>query len=129
MNASLPVLPFATDSAGGVSGVDGELHKIQLDSAGQPGFAPLLEQAQAAVSGEFAVAPLTPPDAESLRQQIELLPQAGKLLPLLGQILDQASTNGVEPQQVLQRIAEKLEQLGSNAGPNPAASPVAALYQ
>jgi len=39
------------------------------------------------------------------------------------------NANGVEPRQVLQRIAEKLEQLGSNSELNPAATLIAALHQ
>lgn len=129
MNASLPVLPLATDSAGGFSGLDSELQGIQRDSVSHAGFAPLLEQAHAAVSSEVAAAPLGSLDAESLLRQVQTLPQAGKLLPLLGQVLDEASANGVEPRQVLQQIAEKLEHLGSGSEPNPAASLVAALHQ
>lgn len=129
MNASLPVLPRATDSAGGFSGLDAELQGIQRDSVSQSGFAPLLEQAHAAVSSEFAAAPLTALDAESLLRQVQTLPQAGKLLPLLGQLLDEASANGFEPRQVLQRIAQKLEQLGSNSELNPVATLVTALHQ
>ena len=129
MNASLPVLPLATDSAGGGSGLDTELQGIQRDNGGHTGFAPLLEQAHAAVSSEFAAAPSTTPDVESLLRQVQSLPQAGKLLPLLGQVLDEAITNGVEPRQVLQQMAEKLEQLGSGSEPNAAESLIAALHQ
>mgnify|MGYP000550188467 CR=1 FL=1 len=49
MNASLPGLPLATDSAGAGAGLSGELQVIQGDSVDQAGFAPLLEQAYAAV--------------------------------------------------------------------------------
>jgi flagellar hook-length control protein FliK len=129
MNASLPVLPRATDSAGDLPGLDAKHNGIQVDSDSRAGFAPLLEQAHATVSGEFAVAPPASLDAESLLQQVETLPQAGKLLPLLGQVLDEASANGIEPRQVLQRIAEKLEQLGSNSELNPVATLVTALHQ
>ncbi|MEA3243554.1 MAG: flagellar hook-length control protein FliK [Pseudomonadota bacterium] len=129
MNASLPVLPLATDSAGDLPGLDAKHNGIQVDSDSRAGFAPLLEQAHATVSGEFAVEPPASLDAESLLQQVETLPQAGKLLPLLGQVLDEASANGIEPRQVLQRIAEKLEQLGSNSELNPVATLVTALHQ
>lgn len=129
MNASLPVLPRATDSAGDLPGLDTKHNGIQLDSDSRAGFAPLLEQAHVAVSGEFAVAPPASLDAESLLQQVETLPQAGKLLPLLGQLLEEASANGLEPRQVLQRIAEKLEQLGSDSELNPLATLVTVLHQ
>ncbi|MEN8764054.1 MAG: flagellar hook-length control protein FliK [Thiogranum sp.] len=129
MNASLPLLPLATDSAGGGSGLDKKFHEIQMDSGDHAGFAPLLEQAHAAVSGEFAVAPLITLDAESLFPQVQSLPQAGKLLPLLGKVLDEAIANGVEPRQVLQQMAEKLEQLGSGSEPNAAESLIAAFHQ
>ena len=129
MNASLPVLPRATDSAGGFSGLDAELQGIQKDSVSQSGFAPLLEQAHAAVSSEFAAVPLTSLDAESLLRQVQTLPQAGKLLPLLEQVLDEAGASGVEPGQLLQQIAEKLEHLGSGSESNPAAGLIAALHQ
>jgi flagellar hook-length control protein FliK len=129
MNASLPVLPLATDSAGGGAGLDADLQGLQQDSASHAGFAPLLEQAHAAVSAESVDVPLTPLDAESLLRQVQSLPQAGKLLPLLGQVLEQASANGVEARQVAQRIAEKLEQLGSNSELNPAASLITAFHQ
>jgi len=129
MNASLPVLPLATDSAGGFSGLDAEVQGLQGDSAGQTGFAPVLEQAHAAVSAEIDVAPLTSLDAEGLLRQVQSLPQAGKLLPLLEQLLDKASADGVDARQVVQRIAEKLERLGSNSELNPAATLVSALQQ
>ena len=129
MNASLPVLPRATDSAGDLPGLDAKHNGIQVDSDSRAGFAPLLEQAHATVSGEFAVVPPASLDVESLLQQVETLPQAGKLLPLLRQVLDEASANGFEPRQVLQRIAEKLEQLGSNSELNPVATLVTALHQ
>ena len=129
MNASLPVLPRATDSAGDLPGLDAKHNGIQVNSDSRAGFAPLLEQAHAIVSGEFAVVPPASLDVESLLQQVETLPQAGKLLPLLGQVLDEASANGIEPRQVLQRIAEKLEQLGSNSELNPVATLVTALHQ
>jgi len=129
MNASLPVLPLATDSTGGLSGLGGKINETQVDSESLAGFAPLLEQAHATVSGEFAVVPPVSLDAESLLQQVETLPQAGKLLPLLGQVLDEASANGFEPRQVLRRIAEKLEQLGSNSELNPVATLVTVLHQ
>lgn len=129
MNASLPVLPLATDSAGDLPGLDAKHNGIQVNSDSRAGFAPLLEQAHATVSGEFAVVPPASLDVESLLQQVESLPQAGKLLPLLRQVLDEASANGFEPRQVLQRIAQKLEQLGSNSELNPVATLVTALHQ
>jgi len=129
MNASLPVLPLATDSAGVGGGLGAELQGIQRDNVSHSGFAPLLEQAHAAVSSEFAAASLTSPDAESLLQQLQTLPQAGRLLPLLGQVLDEASASGVEPRQLLQQLAEKLQHLGPDSEADPAANLVTALHQ
>jgi hypothetical protein len=129
MNASLPGLPLATDSAGAGAGLGGELQGIQGDSVDQAGFAPLLEQAYAAISVEAAAVPPGSPDAEGLVRQIQGLPQAGKLLPLLAQVLDEAGTNGIEPQQVLQHLAEKLRQPGSNDELHDAAGLVATLHQ
>ena len=129
MNASLPGLPLATDSAGAGAGLSGELQVIQGDSVDQAGFAPLLEQAYAAVSVEAAAVPPGSPDAEGLLRQLQGLPQAGKLLPLLAQVLDEAGANGIEPQQVLQHLAEKLRQPGSNDELHDAASLVATLHQ
>jgi flagellar hook-length control protein FliK len=127
MNASLPVLPLVTDRAGEGSGFGEDLQELQLDSTSHAGFAQLLGQAQAAVSAESADVPLTPLDIESLQRQVQSLPQAGKLLPLLGQLLEHATANGVEARQVVQRIAEKLDQLGSNSELSPGASLVVAL--
>ena len=127
MNASLPGLPLVTDGAGAGAGLGGELSGIQGDSVSQTGFAPLLEQACAVVSVESAVAPPNSLDAEGLLRRIQDLPQAGKLLPLLAQVLDEAGANGIEPQQVLQHLAEKLQQPGSNDELQGAAGLVAAL--
>ena len=127
MNASLPGLPLVTDGAGAGAGLGGELSGIQGDSVSQTGFAPLLEQACAVVSAESAVAPPNSLDAEGLLRQLQDLPQAGKLLPLLAQVLDEAGANGIEPQQVLQHLAEKLQQPGSNDELQGAAGLVAAL--
>jgi flagellar hook-length control protein FliK len=129
MNASLPVLPIATDSAGGFPGLDTEVQGLQSVNTGQTGFAPVLEQAHAAVTADLAIAPLSTMDAKSLLGRVQSLPQAGKLLPLLEQVLDKASAHGVEPRELVQQIAEKLQQPGSTSELNPAASLVAALQQ
>ena len=50
-------------------------------------------------------------------------------MPLLAQVLDEAGANGIEPQQVLQHLAEKLRQPGSNDELHDAASLVATLHQ
>ena len=134
MNAALPVLPVATDSTGGSSGLDTEIPVLQGDSTSQAGFAPVLEQAQVAITGESAIASLSATDAEGLLRQIQSLPQAGKLLPLLEQLMAQAGATGFEPRQLVQRIDEKLQQLlGSknelNSELNPVETLVSAVQQ
>ena len=112
MNPSLPVLSPDPERAGGISGLGTELSGIQQDNVNRAGFAWLLEQAHATASGGFARVPLRPLDAESLLSEVESLPQAGKLLPLLGRVLERASTNGEGERQVVQAINAELHQLG-----------------
>jgi flagellar hook-length control protein FliK len=129
MNASLPVLPIATDSAGDFPRLETELQRLQGINTGQRGFAPVLEQAHAAVSADLTIVPLSAMDAESLLGQVQSLPQAGKLLPLLDQVLKEASANAFEPGKLVQRLAEKLQQPGSTSELNPVTSLANALQQ
>ncbi len=92
-------------------------------------FAPLFQQARATASDGFAVVPPATADVESLAQQLQALPQAGKLLPLLAQALDQASARGVDPRRLVERLSAQLEQLQSTADTNPASALSATLHQ
>ena len=69
------------------------------------------------------------PGAEKLLSTIQDLPEGGKLLPLLRQVLDSAKEQGLDPQQILEQIADNLEQLQEQGDLNPAQAAVVALTQ
>lgn len=129
MDASLPILPVATDTPGSLSGLGADLHGKQLDRGAYGGFGRMLDQAHTALSAATDSSPAQSLEAGKLIRQLQLLPQGGKLLPLLQQVLDGAATRGVDPQQVLARIAAQLEQLGSNTDLEPAEAIATALQQ
>ncbi len=108
MNASLNLLSSATPGldASPVQGMNSALNQ----SPGNPGggFGVLLQQAVGSLDA------LPPPDAgagEVLPLELQGLPQAGKLLPLLQQLLGAARTQGMEPGEVVDDIAARLERL------------------
>ncbi|MFQ5643760.1 MAG: flagellar hook-length control protein FliK [Thiogranum sp.] len=70
-----------------------------------------------------------PADAESLALQLQSLPQGGKLLPLLQQVLDSAENAGVDTSQLMDRIAARLEQLQAGGELNPADDIAVVLQQ
>ena len=129
MKASLPILSPASDSPASFSGLETEFAGIQGDRAISAGFPALLEEAHAAFYTEFGAAPPGAADTLNPPQQLQILPQAGKLLPLLEQVVEAAGAAGAAPRQVLLQVAEKLNQQGALSEADPGAAVVGVLQQ
>ena len=127
MNASLPTLPFPTENPAGGSVMGVESNLKQVDSLALNSFGPLLSEAHTAISPQSGPEHAMLADAENLIQQLQSLPQGGKLLPLLEQAMDTAVAAGL--QQLLDQISANLEQLPPDTLAEPAAAIVAAVQQ
>ena len=114
MNASLPVLPQIRGSTAEFSGPDQEFPVLQGDTVSREGFAPVLKQAHAALAAEYAAMRPGSANADDLLRQVQSLPQAGKLLPLLEQLLRAANSQGMETRQMVQRLAEEIQQFAAD---------------
>ncbi|VAW77414.1 hypothetical protein MNBD_GAMMA15-2059 [hydrothermal vent metagenome] len=126
MNASLPTLPISSSSADGASFLKGDILLNQQPGSTPGGFGPLLEQAVGALGEQ----PATPAESmELLPGQLQSLPQGGKLLPLLQQVLDAAAAEGTDASAVLENIAAKLEQLTVDTNLDPEQAVATALQQ
>jgi flagellar hook-length control protein FliK len=126
MTASLPTLPQLSTGVdlAALSQGDTPLNQ-QLASA--PGeFGPLLQEAVGAL-GEAPV--VAPEGLEPLPHTLQGLPQAGKLLPLLQQVLDAAGAEGMDAQAVLDDISAKLKLLSADQELAPEQAVAAAIQQ
>jgi flagellar hook-length control protein FliK len=89
-------------------------------------FAPVLRHLMAGLTGD------APARAGSAGpgQHSEALPQDGKLLPLLQQYLDQSASNGMTPEQAMERLSARVAQLSAgDAGADGVRTTLAALRQ
>jgi flagellar hook-length control protein FliK len=129
MNASLTTLLLATDSSAASSGSSNNIQINQLVGVDSGDFAPLLQQAREGVVGGDSVDTLPFVDVEAARRQLHSLPQGGKLLPLLKQLLNDSASQGVPAQQVLKQLATRLEQLRSAGELDPNEAVGIALHQ
>ncbi len=126
MNASLPTLPVPSTGLDTATLPQGEgTVNQELASTGVQ-FGPLLQQAVGAL-GEPPVAP--PEGLEALPQPAQVLPPEGKLLPLLQQVLDAASAEGLDPDTVLENIREKLETVSADPDLEPTQAVAIAIQQ
>ena len=129
MTASIPALPLPTDTIGVLTGTSENLSLKQSDMNGGGGFGPLLEQAVAAVEGQSAAGQDGTTDAAGLVEQLHSLPQGGKLLPVLEQMLDGAVASGVDPEQVLEQLAARFETVEEATDLDSQQAMAVALYQ
>lgn len=129
MNTSLPTVQIASDSTGAMPGAVVNLSENQQDSAISGGFGPLLDQAHTALVADAGDSATLPEDVQNLAMQLQSLPQGGKLLPLLQQVLDSTAANGADRQQVLDNIASRLEPMLTGSEAEPAAAMTAVLNQ
>ncbi len=127
MNASLPDFQPAVVRSGAVAAGSTNNPVVQQDSESPQGFMPILEQATAEASGPLSVDGGISPEVENLFRDLQMLPEGGKLLPQLQQMLDDAAAAGIEPDQVLQQIAGSVRQLQSEQSISAAEGLVAVL--
>ena len=129
MNASLPTLPIATASLDAANPTQGDILLNQQPADARNGFGPLLQQAVVALdtSGEAPVVSLE--DTDALSRQMQALPQGGKLLPLLQQVLQAAAAEGTDARAVFKGIAAKLKQLSLDTNLDPAQAIATAIQQ
>ena len=126
MTASLPTLPVTSSGVDFAALSQGETPLNQQPGTASGTFGPLLQQAVGAL-GEASAAPLE--DLESLPQPLQSLPQEGKLLPLLQQVLDAAEAEGMDVGTVLEDISAKLKVLSEDTALAPEQAVAAAIQQ
>lgn len=127
MNAPLPTLPAAADSAGALSGLSVNPNGKQIDSSAPGGFGAALQEAQTTHTGDAEALPGEAHSAHSLARTLEALPHGGKLLPLVRQLLDAAEAGGADRRQVLEQIAAKLERIDPASDLDPTEAALSAL--
>ena len=110
---STPILP--TDSAVVALGgsIKTDINQTDVDLSGS--FGELFGEALSDLAGSIPVNSATPAQAENLVRQLQSLPEGGKLLPLLTQLLDGAAATGSDRGQVLSEVNAGLEQLSANS--------------
>lgn len=109
MTASIAALPMPADSAVALLAGTGNISIKQIATENSLTFEALLQQTAAALNGEYTDRMNGEAGAQALLEQLQSLPQGGKLLPLLEQIMDTAAAQGVAPGQVLKELASRLE--------------------
>ncbi len=126
MNASLTALPVAVTGTDTSASPSGNIPANQQDTSTPNGFGVLLQQA-AGVLGAQSVTPGQ--GTETLTEQLQGLPQGGKLLPLLQQVLDAAAAEGTSADEVFNDLAERLEQLTADSELEPGQAIAAVIQQ
>jgi len=126
MESPSSMLPML-DSLQGLSGKGLQALEKQADSIHAGGFGPLLDAVYAAVSSEHSIEPLAPAASQDLAGQLQDLPQAGKLLPLLKQLLQGGVIEGGDPREVNEKVVQTLEQVSAHSGLHPGPSMATAL--
>ncbi|HHJ17164.1 MAG TPA: hypothetical protein ENJ80_10755 [Gammaproteobacteria bacterium] len=129
MNTSLLAVQIPSDSTGSTPGAAGNSSGKQQDSAFPGGFGPVLDQASTALATDADSSAPLPEDMQDLASQLQSLPQGGKLLPLLQQVLDSAAAGGADRQQLIDSISARLEQLKGEGDTDPVAALAATLNQ
>jgi flagellar hook-length control protein FliK len=129
MNTPLATLQLPSEGAGSALAAENNISFKQQDTALSEGFGPLLDQAHATLPSQPANNATPLADAENLALQLQSLPQGGKLLPLLQQVLNSAEHAGVDAQKLVDRIAARLEQVQADGDLNPAEDIALALHQ
>jgi len=126
MKASLTPLPAAVAGVDGSALQGGNISGNQADTGTQNGFGVLLQQAVGVLDGQ-QVAPAQDPQA--LVEPLQGLPQGGKLLPLLQQLLDAAAAQGRSAKEVFSDLAARLEQFTADTELEPGQAIAAAIQQ
>jgi flagellar hook-length control protein FliK len=101
----------------------------QSDKLSSDAFGALLGEAHSALLSGAPGAVAAPLDGEQLLAGLQVLPQAGKLLPLLQQTLDKVAGAGVDLKQFVERLANKLKALAQDSVMRPEQQLAAALQQ
>ncbi len=129
MNAPLATLQLTPGSTGNTAAAGSNLTINQQDAAIPGEFAPLLDEAHAALPSQAADAAAVSAGADELTRQLQSLPQGGKLLPLLQQVLDSAEQAGIDTGPLVERMTARLEQLQADGVADPAGELAVVLQQ
>lgn len=109
MTASIAALPLPADHTAPLLAGIGNITIKQIATEHSQTFEALLQQTAAVLNGQYPDRMNGEAGAQALVEQLQSLPQGGKLLPLLEQIMDTAADQGVAPGQVLAELASRLE--------------------
>lgn len=126
MNSSLPGLPIVAGQPGSLPAVPAKFEINQSGAESAHSFGGLLGEAHTALSG---ATPDLSPGVESAPAELQVLPQDGKLLPLLEHALDRLADSGIDPRQFVERLQARLEAMAQNSDLQPAEQLAAALQQ
>jgi len=126
MTASLQALPGLSTGIdlAALSQGDDPLNQDLTSSLSE--FGPILQQAVGALVETPVV---TPEVLEPLPQPLQDLPQEGKLLPLLQQVLDIAATEGTDAPTLIHDISAKLKALSEDVELEPEQAVATAIQQ
>ena len=109
MSTPLPTILLTTGSAAPPAGSGINVTLNQPVSGAGNEFNAVLGEAVAAIPGTSGEVSPAVDDVQEVLQQLQSLPQGGKLLPLLRQVLMTAESEGEDPRLLLQQFAQKLE--------------------
>jgi len=129
MSPSLPSLPTAAATLGLLPAANSTIQLNQSDNMSSSGFGELLGEACSVLSPISADNLTGPLDGENLLAALPVLPQDGKLLPLLRQILDKVAGAGIDLREFVEHLATKLRTLGQDSAVRPEQQLAAALQQ
>ncbi len=129
MDASLTLLQAPPEGSGSTAAAGINPFNKQEDTGLSGEFGALLDQANATQSLQPADGMAQQVDAEDLALQLQSLPQGGKLLPLLQQVLESGELSGADKQQLVDQIAARLEQAQSTAELNQSDDITVAIHQ
>ena len=109
MSTPLPTTLLTTGSAASSGGTSVELALNQTVSGDSSGFNAVLGEAVSVLpTASDNISPAVN-DVQEVFQQLQELPQGGKLLPLLRQVLTTAESEGKDPRLLLQQFSQNME--------------------
>lgn len=129
MSPSLPSLPLvaATPRLSTVASLNTDINP--LDNISSNDFGEMLGDAHSALATGAPDAGATPLDGERFLAELQMLPPAGKTLPLLQQTLEKLDSAGISLEQFADRLASKLKALTQDAATPPEQQLAVALQQ